>query len=128
MTMESFRFDEKYLSQIPALQVLVNDSFRYVNEWHGPSSAVLEFETVCEGIQINGAPLHLHFGGAGGGIHAHGHHAGQALEDVGGAVGAAPAGDAGGGEAEGFSGCGVHRRWVLGDAKVRPPGREHVTR
>ena len=27
---ESFRFDEKYLSQIPALQVLVNPSYRYL--------------------------------------------------------------------------------------------------
>lgn len=28
--MDSFRFDEKYLSQIPALQVLVNPSYRYL--------------------------------------------------------------------------------------------------
>ena len=40
-----------------ALQVLVNDSFRYVNEWHGPTSAVLEFETTCEGILINGVDM-----------------------------------------------------------------------
>ena len=40
-----------------AMHVLVNDSFRYVNEWHGPSSAVLEFETTCEGILINGVDM-----------------------------------------------------------------------
>jgi type I restriction enzyme R subunit len=30
MTMDSFRFDEKYLSQIPALQVLVNLGYQYL--------------------------------------------------------------------------------------------------
>ena len=28
--MDSFRFDEKYLSQIPALQVLVNLGYQYL--------------------------------------------------------------------------------------------------
>ena len=45
----------KYLHA--ALQVLGNDSFRYVNEWHGPGSSVLEFESTCEGILINGVDL-----------------------------------------------------------------------
>jgi len=40
-----------------AMQVLGNDSFRYVNEWHGASSSVLEFESTCEGILINGIDM-----------------------------------------------------------------------
>ena len=40
-----------------ALHVLNNDSFRYVREWRSPNSAVLEFETVCEGITINGVDM-----------------------------------------------------------------------
>jgi hypothetical protein len=40
-----------------ALHVLVNDSFRYLREWHGSNSAVLEFETTCEGILINGVDI-----------------------------------------------------------------------
>ncbi|MFJ2987573.1 nuclear transport factor 2 family protein [Collimonas sp. NPDC087041] len=45
----------KYLAA--ALHVLNNDSFQYVNEWLGPHSAVLEFETSCEGILINGVDI-----------------------------------------------------------------------
>jgi hypothetical protein len=40
-----------------AMQVLGNASFRYVNEWHGASSSVLEFESTCEGILINGIDM-----------------------------------------------------------------------
>lgn len=40
-----------------AMQVLGNDQFRYVGEWFGETSAVLEFETVIEGISINGIDM-----------------------------------------------------------------------
>ncbi len=40
-----------------ALHVLGNDSFGYLNEWVGPTSAVLEFESTCEGIVINGVDM-----------------------------------------------------------------------
>lgn len=40
-----------------AMQVFNNSSFRYVNEWHGPHSAVLEFETTCDGIAVNGVDM-----------------------------------------------------------------------
>ena len=40
-----------------ALQVLDNDSFHYVGEWYGQHSAVLEFETVIDGIQVNGVDM-----------------------------------------------------------------------
>ena len=39
------------------LHVLVHDRFRYVTDWLGPHSAVLEFETTCEGILINGVDM-----------------------------------------------------------------------
>ena len=45
----------KYLSA--ALQVFGNDSFKYLNEWRGPQSAVLEFETTCDGIVVNGVDM-----------------------------------------------------------------------
>ena len=45
----------KYLHA--ALHVLNNSSFHYLNEWQGPTSAVLEFETECEGITINGIDM-----------------------------------------------------------------------
>jgi hypothetical protein len=45
----------KYLAA--AMSVLNNDSFRYLNEWRAPGSAVLEFEGVCEGITINGVDM-----------------------------------------------------------------------
>jgi hypothetical protein len=38
-----------------ALEVLGNETFRYVGEWTGPDSAVLEFVTTVEGIEMNGA-------------------------------------------------------------------------
>ncbi len=44
-----------YLSA--AMHVLGNDEFRYVGEWFGPNSGVLEFETVIEGITINGIDM-----------------------------------------------------------------------
>jgi hypothetical protein len=40
-----------------ALHVLNNDSFHYVGEWHGENSAVLEFQTVIDGIQVNGVDM-----------------------------------------------------------------------
>ena len=40
-----------------ALHVLNNDSFRYLNEWASDRSAVLEFQTTCEGITINGVDM-----------------------------------------------------------------------
>jgi hypothetical protein len=42
-----------YLSA--ALDALLNETFRYVGEWIGPDSAVLEFVAVIDGIEINGA-------------------------------------------------------------------------
>lgn len=44
-----------YLSA--AMQVLGNDQFRYVGEWFGENSAVLEFETELDGISINGIDM-----------------------------------------------------------------------
>jgi hypothetical protein len=38
-----------------ALEALLNETFRYVGEWLGPDSAVLEFVAVIDGIEINGA-------------------------------------------------------------------------
>lgn len=40
-----------------ALHVLNNDSFHYVGEWIGENSAILEFETVIDGIQVNGVDM-----------------------------------------------------------------------
>ena len=40
-----------------AKQILDNGSFRYVNEWYGERSAVLEFETVIDGITIQGVDI-----------------------------------------------------------------------
>jgi hypothetical protein len=40
-----------------ALKVLGNDSFRYVREVVGTHDAVLEFETVVDGITINGVDM-----------------------------------------------------------------------
>ncbi len=42
-----------YLSA--ALDALLNETFRYVGEWIGPDSAVLEFVAVIDGIEIYGA-------------------------------------------------------------------------
>ena len=40
-----------------ALHVLNNESFHYLNQWYGEKSAVLEFETVVDGITINGVDI-----------------------------------------------------------------------
>jgi hypothetical protein len=40
-----------------AQHVLMNGSFRYVGEWFGETSAVLEFETVIDGLQLNGVDM-----------------------------------------------------------------------
>ena len=40
-----------------AEQVLGGPNFRYLNEWTGPSGAVLEFETEIDGIRINGVDI-----------------------------------------------------------------------
>jgi hypothetical protein len=45
----------KYLRA--AMDVLNVDSFRYVGEWRGPGSAVLEFELNLGEIQINGVDI-----------------------------------------------------------------------
>lgn len=45
----------KYL--LGALQVLGNSNFKYVGEWRGPTSAVLEFQTECDGVKINGVDI-----------------------------------------------------------------------
>ncbi|HSV51337.1 MAG TPA: nuclear transport factor 2 family protein [Burkholderiaceae bacterium] len=45
----------KYLAA--AFEVLNNDSFTYLNQWYGEKSAVLEFQSVCEGIAINGVDI-----------------------------------------------------------------------
>jgi SnoaL-like domain len=44
-----------YLSA--AFEVFFNQNFRYVREIRGPSDALLEFETVVEGIEVNGVDL-----------------------------------------------------------------------
>jgi hypothetical protein len=40
-----------------ALHVLNNDNFRYIGEWFGENSAILEFETVIDGLQLNGVDM-----------------------------------------------------------------------
>jgi hypothetical protein len=40
-----------------ALAVLNNDSFRYLGEWRAERSAVLEFETVLDGVTVNGVDM-----------------------------------------------------------------------
>jgi len=44
-----------YLSA--AIQVLGNDTFRYLSEWRGERSAVLEFECTLDGYQVNGVDI-----------------------------------------------------------------------
>ncbi len=44
-----------YLSA--AFQVFFNETFRYVREIVGPSDAMLEFETVVDGITVNGVDI-----------------------------------------------------------------------
>ena len=46
---------EKYLNA--AMHVLNNDTFRYLNEWYGERSAVLEFQCSCDGVLINGVDI-----------------------------------------------------------------------
>lgn len=45
----------KYLAA--ALKVLGNDSFRYVEEWRGERSAVLEFACELDGLSVNGVDI-----------------------------------------------------------------------
>ncbi len=45
----------KYLTA--ATLVLGGDGFRYVGEWFGESSAVLEFMTAIDGIEIDGVDI-----------------------------------------------------------------------
>lgn len=40
-----------------AMHVLGNENFRYVGEWYGASSAVLEFRTEVDGIEIDGIDM-----------------------------------------------------------------------
>jgi hypothetical protein len=40
-----------------AFQVLNNGHFHYLNEWFGPTSAVLEFQTEVDGIEVNGIDI-----------------------------------------------------------------------
>ena len=40
-----------------ALRVLCNPGFRYVREIHGPSDAMLEFETEIDGVVVNGVDI-----------------------------------------------------------------------
>jgi hypothetical protein len=47
-----------------AAMILNNPSFHYVNEWIGERSAVLEFEAVVDGIQVNGVDM-IHWNDAG---------------------------------------------------------------
>lgn len=44
-----------YLSA--AFRVLNNEHFRYLNEWFAERSAVLEFSTMIDGIEINGVDI-----------------------------------------------------------------------
>jgi len=46
---------KKYL--VAAAHVLMNESFRYVGEWFGERSAVLEFEATLDGLFINGVDI-----------------------------------------------------------------------
>jgi len=45
----------KYLAA--ALDVLGNETFRYVGEWRAENSAVLEFLTTIDGIEIDGVDI-----------------------------------------------------------------------
>ncbi|MDM0014547.1 nuclear transport factor 2 family protein [Variovorax sp. J22P168] len=46
---------QKYLGA--ALSVFFNDTFRYVREVVGPQDAVLEFQVVIDGIEVNGVDM-----------------------------------------------------------------------
>ncbi len=52
----------KYLAA--ATQVLNNSTFRYLTQWHGPQSSVLEFECNVDGISVNGIDM-IHWNAAG---------------------------------------------------------------
>jgi hypothetical protein len=45
----------KYLTA--ATEVLGGEHFRYLGEWFGETSAVLEFVTTIEGVEINGVDI-----------------------------------------------------------------------
>lgn len=45
----------KYLAS--ADKVLGGDGFTYTREWLGPDSAIIEFETVINGIKVNGIDM-----------------------------------------------------------------------
>ena len=45
----------KYLHA--AMHVLNNDSFKYLGEWNADQGAVLEFESVLDGITVNGVDM-----------------------------------------------------------------------
>src|SRR5579862_6021022 len=45
----------KYLTA--AFHVLFNDTFRYVGQWRAERSAVLEFMTTVDGIEIDGVDI-----------------------------------------------------------------------
>ena len=45
----------KYLAG--ALKILGNADFRYVEQWVGPRSAVLEFTTTIDGIEVEGVDI-----------------------------------------------------------------------
>ena len=47
------RLTKAYLGA--ALEALLNETFRYVGEWIGPDSAVLEFVATIDGVEVNGA-------------------------------------------------------------------------
>jgi hypothetical protein len=40
-----------------AFEVFFNPSFRYVREIIGPTDAMLEFETIIDGVQVNGVDI-----------------------------------------------------------------------
>ncbi len=40
-----------------AIKVLAGPNFKYLREWRREDGAVLEFETECEGIRINGVDI-----------------------------------------------------------------------
>ena len=45
----------KYLAS--AMRLLNNGTFRYLNEWHGEGSAILEFACDLEGVAVNGVDM-----------------------------------------------------------------------
>lgn len=45
----------KYL--LGAMQMLGTDAFRYTGEWRSDTGAVLEFETIVDGVAVNGVDI-----------------------------------------------------------------------